>query len=83
MCNHEIDLVAVAAEEAARLYEVNFHHYHPYTVEIETAGIPEHRREYFCRLVEDELALKGETILRDGRYFKIARYQSKKMGTPH
>lgn len=71
-----VDLVALAAEEASRLYEANFHHYHPYTVVIETDGVPFDRVEYFCSLVEEELALKGEKIRRDGRYFKIEKYQA-------
>ena len=74
--SHETDLVALAAEEAIRLYEVYFHHHHPYTVEIETDGVPSDRIDYFCRLVEEELELKGEKIRRDGRYFKIAKYQA-------
>lgn len=76
MYNQTTDLVALAAEEARRLYEANFHHYHPYTVEIETDGVPYDKVEYFCRLVEEELLTKGEKIRRDGRYFKIDRYQS-------
>ena len=77
MYNHDsMDLVALAAEEARRLYEANFHHHHPYTVEIETDGVPEDRTEYFCRLVEEELLAKGEKIRREGQYFKIDRYQS-------
>ena len=52
------------------------HHYHPYTVEIETNGVPYDKEEYFCRLVEEELQKKGEKISRDGRYFKIDRYQA-------
>ena len=77
MYNHpSMDLVALAAEEASRLYEVNFHHYHPYTVEIETDGVSYDKVETFCRLVEEELLAKGEKIRREGRYFKIDRYQS-------
>ena len=70
------DLVAMAAEEASRLYETCFHHYHPWSVDIDTTGVPYDKVETFCRLVEEELALRGEKIRRDGRYFKIDKYQA-------
>lgn len=70
-------LEAEASEEARRLYEEEFHYYNPYTREIDTRGIPYSQEEWFCQMVEDELHLKGEKIHRDGRYFKIDRYQKK------
>ena len=72
----ETDLVAMAAEEASRLYEKFFHHYHPWSVDIDTAGVPFEDEERFCRLVEEEIAAKGEKIRRNGRYFKIDKYQA-------
>lgn len=85
MYNHgeSVDLVALASEEANRLYETYFHHHHPYSVEIETYGVPTGREDYFYRLVEEELLNKGEKIRRNGQYFKIDRYQAhKKTGHP-
>ena len=74
--SEQLDLSALAYDEAGRLYENFFHHYYPFTVEIETTGVPYDREEAFCRLVEYELALKGEKIRRNGRYFKIDKYQA-------
>ena len=73
MNNNEIE--ARACEEAVRLYENEFHYYNPYTREINAEGIPYSKQEMYFRLVEEELLAKGEKILRQGAYFKIARYQ--------
>lgn len=72
-----MELEAEASEEARRLYEEEFHYYNPYTREIDTSGISSQQEERFCQMVEDELRRKGEKIHRNGRYFKIARYQKK------
>ncbi len=72
---HELE--AMAAEEARRLYEVEFSFYNPYTRFICTDGIPADQEETFCRLVEEELLLKGEKIHRSGAMFKICEYQAK------
>lgn len=68
-------LEAEASEEARRLYEREFSFFNPYTREIETEGISHSKEEAFCQMVEDELRRRGEKILRNGRYFKISRYQ--------
>ncbi|MCI9087634.1 MAG: hypothetical protein HFJ32_03660 [Clostridia bacterium] len=72
-----MELEVEASEEARRLYEREFHYNNPYSREIETNGIPYSQEEQFCQMVEDELRLKGEKIHRNGRYFKIDRYQKK------
>ncbi len=70
-----LELEAMAAEEARRLYETEFSFNNPYTRTIETAGVPEDQKEAFCKFVEEELAWRGEKINRKGEYFKIERYQ--------
>ncbi|MCI9246254.1 MAG: hypothetical protein HFJ30_03905 [Clostridia bacterium] len=70
-------LEAEASEEARRLYEREFHYHNPYTRVIETGGIPTSQVEEFCQMVEEELLRKGEKIHREGKYFKIERYQAK------
>lgn len=74
--SEQLDLSALAYDEAGRLYENFFHYHNPFTIEIDTTGVPYYLEEAFCRLVEDELALKGEKIRRNGRYFKIDKYQA-------
>lgn len=71
-------LEALASEEARRLYEEEFSYYNPYTREIFTDGVSFDEEEAFCRMVEQELANRGEKIERQGRYFKISRYQRRK-----
>lgn len=73
----EAELEARASEEARRLYEQEFHYYNPYSREIDIKGIPCALEDKFCRMVEEELELKGEKIHRNGKYFKIDRYQKK------
>ena len=70
-----IEIEALASEEARRLYEKEFSYYNPYTREIDAEGIPFLEREKFYQLVEEELLQKGEMIQRDGAYFKIMKYQ--------
>ncbi len=72
-----MELQAIASEEARRLYEKEFSYFNPYTREIDTEGIPYTQKEAFCRMVEEELLQKGEKIRRQGQYFKIDKYQSK------
>lgn len=73
------ELEALAYDEAVRLKEKWFNHYHPYTCWIE---IPKDvsfvDEDYFCRLVESELEIMGEKITRDGKFFKINRFQCHK-----
>lgn len=71
-----IVIEAMAAEEARYLYETEFSHENPYTRFINDDSVPISQRELFCRLVEEELAMKGEKIHRDGNMFKICRYQA-------
>lgn len=71
----DIDLEALAYEEAQRLMEKEFTFHNPYSRIIECDDIPYDQEEKFCQMVEDELALRGETIARQGKYFKICRYQ--------
>lgn len=66
---------ALAYDEAQRLLETSFNFYNPYTCIIETEGIPFNEKELFCKMVEQELALRGEKINRRGEYFKITKYQ--------
>lgn len=70
------ELEAMASEEARRIYEKEFSYHNPYTREIESDGVPVGLEEAYYRMVENELALRGEKIFRDGKYFKISRYQS-------
>jgi len=69
------DMTALAYEEAQRLLETCFSCYYPYTCVIEDNGIPFEEREHFYGQVEEELLLKGEQITRQGKYFKIDKYQ--------
>ena len=69
------DITALAYDEAQRLLETCFACYYPYTCIIEDDGVPFEKRETFYRQVEEELLLKGEKITRNGKYFKIDRYQ--------
>lgn len=72
-------LVALAYDEAARLKEDCFNHYHPYTCWIEIpAGVSYADEDLFYSMVEDELKIMGEEITRDGKFFKINRFQSHK-----
>ena len=68
-------LEALAYEEAQRLLEKCFSFYNPYSCEIDAEGIPFEEREKFYRLVEEELARRGEQISRRSQFFKIMRYQ--------
>lgn len=71
---------ALAYEEAQRLLEKEFSFYNPYSCVMEAEDIPYSEQEIFFDMVEEELALKGEKILRrrGEKYFKIAKYQAKK-----
>ena len=70
-------LTAMASEEARRLLEKEFSFHNPYTVVIEDEDVPFTQRDDFYSLVEEELNMKGETITREGQYFKINKYQKK------
>ncbi len=73
------ELEALAYDEALRLMEVYFTHVHPYTCWIDIpADVSYNEVDFFCRLVEDELLLKGEKITRNGKFFKINRFQHNK-----
>jgi len=69
------ELMAIASEEARRLYEKEFSYFNPYTREIEDEGIPAALCPLYYQMVEEELRLKGEAITRHGKYFKIDKYQ--------
>lgn len=71
------EIEALAYEEAQRIIEEEFSYHNPYTRIIECGDVPFNEEEKFCKMVEDELKLKGESITRDGKYFKICRYQQK------
>ena len=75
MENYELE--ALAYDEAIRILEKYFSYYNPYTNIIEVGNVPYNYQERFCQMVEYELKLKGEDIKRDGRYFKILKYQPK------
>ncbi len=72
-----MEIYARAYEEAQRLIEKCFSFFNPYSCEIDDEGIPFNQREAFYREVEDVLFEKGYNITRNGRYFKIDRYQAK------
>lgn len=69
------DITALAYDEAQRLLETCFACYFPYTCVIEDYGVAFEEQEKFYGQVEEELLLKGEKITRNGKYFKIDRYQ--------
>lgn len=72
------ELEALAYDEAVRLKEVYFDHHHPYTCWIEIpAGVSYRDEDLFCKLVETELENMGENITRDGKFFKIDKFQKK------
>ena len=72
-------LEALSYEEAQRILEVYFSHFHPYTCTIETSGISSEYETAYFQLVEKELLLRGEKIYRDGAYFKILKDQKKSL----
>lgn len=72
------ELSALAYDEATRLVEEYFSHHHPYTCWMEIpAEVSYAEEEFFCSLVESELRARGEKITRDGKYFKIDKFQRK------
>lgn len=75
MTNSELE--ALAYEEAQRIIAEECSYYNPYTRIIECGDVPYSEEEQFCGMVEKELKLKGESIKRDGKYFKICRFQRK------
>ena len=70
------ELEALAYDEAMRLKEEYFDHYHPYTCWMEIpAEVSYVDEDAFCVLVQEELERMGEKITRDGIYFKIDKFQ--------
>ncbi len=72
------ELEALAYDEAQRLLEKEFTYHNPYSRIIECDQIPYNQQDEFCQMVEEELKLKGETITRDGKFFKIDKFQQKR-----
>lgn len=73
------ELEALAYDEAMRLKETYFGHHHPYTCWMEIpADVSFIDEDEFCMLVQLELERSGEKITRDGRFFKINRFQHHK-----
>lgn len=71
------ELEALAYDEAQRLLEKEFTYHNPYTRIIECDEIPYNQQSEFCQIVEKELELKGEKITRDGKFFKINKFQKR------
>ena len=74
---NKMEIEAKAYEEAQRLLETSFSFDNPYTCEIDDSEIPFSDRDFFYAEVEKVLSDKGEEIKREGRYFKICRYNKK------
>lgn len=73
------ELEALAYDEAIRLKETYFDHHHPYTCWMEIpAEVSFVDEDEFYWLVQVELERQGEKITRNGKFFKIDRFQNHK-----